>query len=206
MRPKNSSTNLRATCVAQHSLGGRVEGADVRARASAAARRCPRSAPTARARARSPAARRQHVLDRARDVDRRRGVDPLRRRVEQQLADARAPAPPPSGSNRSSGVSRARPDQLARLAHQLRRPARGEQQRRGAARSASSRETSAANVPTSFAILDRMRRDLGDGEALCTDREAMDAVAVGPEGGRGAVGHADRGEDLGHVRLHGLLR
>ena len=86
-------------------------------------------------------------------------------RGEQQLADAEHPHPA-VGVEQLLGRSRA-----ARISLRDSRTSSGD--RDGASnstrwpRAASSRETSAANVPTSLRILEGMRRDLGDGEALC---------------------------------------
>ena len=107
----------------------------------------------------------QHLLDRPRDVHRRRRVDPLAARVEQQLARRRAPArrrrdrtdPPASPARPGSAcATRARAPATATA----RATARDARARRAPAR------PPPANVPTSFASSKRMRRDLGDGEAF----------------------------------------
>ena len=117
--------------------------------ASAAAPPSRRSAPTARARARSRAARSPSTSSIVRAMS--TGGDGF---APRRLSGSSSPTPstrtPPSGSNRSSGRSRA-----ARISLRDSRTSSGE--RDGASsstrcpRSASSRETSAANVPTSCA-------------------------------------------------------
>ena len=88
IRPKNSSTNLRATCVdSVRSAGAWNEPTFSERRMpqrDAAGRRRPRLVHVDEVQRRVQ----QHFLDRARDVHRRRRVDPLARRVEQQLAHA----------------------------------------------------------------------------------------------------------------------
>ena len=150
---------------AQHPLGGRVEGADVERAAvpqrDAARARRPRLVHVDEVQRRDG----EHLLDRARDVDRRRGRDPLAAAGEQQLADAQH-AHPAVGVEQDVRLLARGADQLARLAHELRLARRREQQHAVTALGELARDLSGER-PHLVRILERMRRDLGDGETLC---------------------------------------
>ena len=59
------------------------------------------------------------------------------------------------------------PDQLARLAHELRASATGGEQQHAVAALGELPRDLSGERPDLVRILERMRRDLGDGEALC---------------------------------------
>ena len=88
MRPKNSSTNLRATWVLRTRSAGAWKEPTLSARLCRRATLPALGAHGSCTWTKSSGATAEHVLDRARDVDRRRGRDPLAAAGEQQLADA----------------------------------------------------------------------------------------------------------------------
>ena len=149
IRPKNSSTNWRATWVESTRSAGAWKEPTLSAREWRSATDPALGAHGSCTCTKSSWAIEQHLLDRARDVDRRRRVDALAPVSEQQLADAEH-AHAAVGVEQVLGRSRA-----ARISLRDSRTSSGD--RDGASsstrcpRSASSRDTSDANVPTSFA-------------------------------------------------------
>ncbi len=93
------------------------------------------------------------------------GAIPLRPAGEQQLADAQH-AHPAVGVEQQLRLLARGADQLARLAHERGLARGGEQQDAVTALGEFARDLS-GECPHLVRVLERMRRDLGDGEAVC---------------------------------------
>ena len=177
-RPKKRSTNLRATWVEMTRSAGAWNVPTLSAREWRSATDDVLGANGSWTWTKSSGAAAEHVVERARDVERRRGRHaPPRGRERQQLPDA-------EHAHAAVGIEElARADQPARLAHQLGRARRREHDDPVPARGEPVRERAHEGVDLVL-VLPRMGRDLRDGEGLAHQRGS---IGGRPRGQRGAT-------------------
>ena len=172
-RPKNSSTNLRATWVLSTRSAGAWKEPTFSARLCRSA-----TLPALGAHGSCTCTKSSGATDSTSSIVRAMstggaGLMPLRPRGEQQLADAEHAHAAVGVEQRLRLLPRG-PDQLARLAHERGRPRRREQQHAVPARGQLPRDLGREG-PDLVRILERMRRDLGDGEAVSHCAELIGA-------------------------------